>query len=567
MKRKATNTKHMRSHIATKGPERATHRAIYYSMGFLPSDLDKPLVAVINSQNETMPGHAHLDEIATAVKAGVIAGGGTPIEFPVIGVCDGIAQGHFGMTYPLASRELIADSIEVMMNAHAYDAMVLITNCDKITPAMLMASARLNVPAIMISGGPMLAGFHCGHKVGYTDLFESVGLVAQGKMSEKELADFEWESFHGAGACALLGTANSMNMLAEALGMTLPGSGSTPAVTGKRRALAKLTGMKIMELYQKNILPRDILSLQAFENAIAVDMAIGGSTNTVLHLPAIAHAAGMKIGREEFERIAARTPHIVKMKPAGTHFPEDVYNAGGVEAIMKHLADNRLIHTKVLTVTGETMGHNIAGASVKDATVIRPVRDPYQTTGGIAFLSGNLAPEGAVCKKAAIVAEMHTHRGPARVFNQEEEAVEAIYGGRIKPGDVVIIRYEGPRGGPGMREMLTATSAIVGMGLGSSVALITDGRFSGATSGAAIGHVSPEAAAGGPLALVEEGDSIEIDIPGGRLNVLVDDVEMDRRRKNLVMFRKEVQQGSYLERYAFQVSSAMSGAVFKEVNR
>lgn len=556
----------MRSHIATKGPERATHRAIYYSMGFLPSDLDKPLVAVVNSQNETMPGHTHLDEIAAAVKAGITAAGGTPIEFPVIGVCDGIAQGHFGMKYPLASRELIADSIEVMMNAHAYDAMVLITNCDKITPAMLMAAARLNIPAIMISGGPMLAGFHCGRKVGYTDLFESVGQVCQGKMSEAELAAFEWESFHGAGACALMGTANTMNMLAEALGMTLPGSGTVPAVSGKRRALAKLTGMKIMELYKNNIRPRDIMTMKAFENAIAVDMAIGGSTNTALHLPAIANCAGLTVGRAEFERLAARTPHIVKVKPAGTHFPEDVYNAGGVEAIMKHLLDNRLVHGDVLTATGATVRENLAAAAVKDATVIRPVSDPYQTTGGIAFLAGNIAPEGAVCKKAAVVPEMLQHRGPARVFNQEEEAVKAIYGGRIKPGDVVIVRYEGPRGGPGMREMLTPTSAIVGMGLGSSVALITDGRFSGATSGAAIGHVSPEAAAGGPLALVEDGDIIEIDIPGGKLDALVDEAEFARRRERYTPFANDAPPGSYLERYSCLVTSAMSGAVFKNIN-
>jgi dihydroxy-acid dehydratase len=534
-------------------------------MGFLPGDLEKPLVAVVNAQNETMPGHIHLDEIASAVKAGIIAAGGTPIEFPVIGICDGIAQGHSGMTYPLASREHIADSIEIMMNAHAYDAMVLITNCDKITPAMLMAAARLNLPAIMISGGPMLAGSHCGKKVGYTDLFESVGQVAQGKMTESELAEFEWDCFHGAGACALLGTANSMNMLAEALGMTLPGSGTIPAVSGKRRALAKLTGIKMMELFNKNIRPRDILTPEAFENAIAVDMAIGGSTNTALHLPAIAHAAGLQIGRKEFEKIASKTPHIVKIKPAGVHFPEDVYNAGGVEAIMKHLADNGLIHTSVLTVTGDPLAKNLETVAVKDTSVIRPVRDPYSATGGIAFLSGNLAPDGAVCKKAAVAAEMLKHRGPARVFNQEEEAVTAIYGGKINPGDVIVARYEGPRGGPGMREMLTPTSAIVGMGLGSSVALITDGRFSGATSGAAIGHVSPEAASGGPIALVQEGDIIEIDIEGGRLNMLVDDTELAQRRENLVLFKKELVKGSYLQRYAAQVSSAMSGAVFKEV--
>jgi len=553
----------VRSEITTKGLQRASHRGLYYSMGFLPEDLKKPLIAVVNSQNETMPGHVHLDEIASAVKAGILASGGTPIEFPVIAICDGLAQGHAGMSYSLPSRELIADSIESMVNAHAYDAMVLITNCDKITPAMLIAAARLNLPAIVISGGPMLAGSYQGRKVCYTDLVESAGQVVQGKMTEEELANFEWECFHGVGACALLGTANTMNILAEALGMMLPGAGLIPAVSAKRKALAKQTGMKIMELYRKNIRPLDILTMEAFENAIAVYMAIGGSTNIVMHLLAIAHAAGITLKMDNFIEIASKTPNIVKIKPAGAHFPEDVYNAGGVEAIMKQMIDHGIVHADAITVTGASMGENLAASQVKNQDVIRPMDNPYQPTGGIAFLTGNIAPEGSVCKKAAVGPEMMRHKGNARVFNKEEDAVRAIFAGEIRPGDVVVIRYEGPRGGPGMREMLMPTSAIISMGLGNSVALITDGRFSGATQGAAVGHISPEAASGGPIALIEEGDLIEIDIIAGKLNVLVSDEELAKRRECFKPFQLNIPKGSYLERYASRVTSAMSGSVFE----
>ncbi|MBF7082771.1 dihydroxy-acid dehydratase [Desulfallas sp. Bu1-1] len=552
----------MRSHIVTKGLERSTHRALYYSMGFRPKDLDKPLVAIVNSHNETMPGHVHLDIIAKAVREGILAAGGTPVEFPVIGVCDGLAQGHSGMKYPLASRELICDSIEIMMNAHAYDAMVLISSCDKITPGMLMAAARLNVPSIFITAGPMATGFYKGKKVGYTDLMEAPGLVARGIMTEEELAEFEQYALPGCGNCNIMGTANSMNFLTESLGMALPGT-AIPAMAGKRLALARETGEKIMELYRKNICPRDILVQEAFENAITVDMAIGGSTNTILHLTAIAHAAGLKLEMDTFEKVCARTPHLVKIKPAGDHFPEDFYRAGGVTALMKQLADNNLIHKDIITVTGATVGENLKDVNVADNEVIRPMDNPYSYAGGITILYGNLAPEGSVCKSAAVLPEMRRHEGPARVFNQEEEAVKAIYGGKIKPGDVVVIRYEGPKGGPGMREQLTPTSAIIGMGLGDKVALVTDGRFSGATRGAAIGHVSPEAADGGPIALVEEGDIISIDIDNGKLELKVSDEELKRRKEKWTRYQKEIQPGSYLERYSKLVGSAMSGAIFK----
>lgn len=552
----------VKSSIVTKGLERATHRALYYSMGFRPKDLDKPLVAIVNSHNETMPGHAHLDIIAKAVREGVLAAGGTPIEFPVIGVCDGLAQGHFGMKYPLASRELICDSIETMMNAHAYDAMVLIASCDKITPGMLMAAARLNIPAIFITAGPMATGYFNGKKVGYTDLMEASGLVTRGIMTEEELTEFEQNALPGCGNCNIMGTANSMNFLTESLGMALPGV-AIPAMTGKRLALARETGEKIMELYHKNICPRDILVQEAFENAIAVDMAIGGSTNTVLHLTAIAHAAGLKLEMSTFEKVCARTPHLVKIKPAGDHFPEDLSRAGGITALMKQLADHGLLHKDLLTVSGQTVAENVKASQVENTEVIRTMNNPYSPTGGITLLYGNLAPEGAVCKSAAVLPEMRKHQGPARVFNEEEDAVQAIYGGQINPGDVVVIRYEGPKGGPGMREQLTPTSAIIGMGLGDKVALITDGRFSGATRGAAIGHISPEAADGGPIALVEEGDTVTIDIENGKLALQVPDEELVRRKNKWVKYKKEMQPGSYLERYSKLVDSAMSGAVFK----
>ncbi len=551
----------MRSSVVTTGLERATQRALYYSMGLASEDIQKPLIAIVNSHNEAMPGHAHLDTLAKAVREGVLAAGGTPIEFPVIGVCDGIAMGHVGMKYPLASREHICDSIEIMMNAHQYDAMVLITTCDKITPGALMAAARLNIPAIMITGGPMQTGIYKGKKVGFTDLIEAQGLVARGLMTEQELEEFEHEALPGCGACNIMGTANSMDYLTESLGMALPGS-AIPAVSGKRVALARETGKKIMELYRKNICPRDILTKEAFDNAITVDMAIGGSTNTVLHLTAIAHAAGLDFDISTFEEISKKTPHLVKIKPSGDHFPEDLYRAGGITALMKQLMDNGLIHSDLITVSGKTVGENIKDAFVLEPDVIRPMSNPYSQTGGIKFLYGNLAPEGSVVKSAGVLPKMLKHEGPARVFNQEEAAVSAIYGGQIKSGDVVVIRYEGPKGGPGMREMLAPTAAIIGMGLGEEVALITDGRFSGASRGAAIGHVSPEAADGGPIALVEEGDIISIDIVTGSLELRVSEEELAERKSKWEPIKNAVQLGSYLDRYSRQVKSAMAGAIF-----
>lgn len=550
----------MRSHATTKGLERATHRALYYSMGILPEELDKPLVAIVNPQNETMPGHIHLDIIAKAVREGVLAAGGTPIEFGTIGLCDGIAQGNYGMHYPLASRELICDSIECMVNGHSYDAMVLVTECDKITPGMLMAAARLNIPAIVVSGGPMSTGWCFGREVGYTDLMEAQGLVQRGEMTWEQLAEFEQGALPGCGACNLMGTANTMNFMTEALGMCLPGS-TALAVSGRRVALAKRTGMQIMELYRKGIVPRDILTADAFWNAFVVDMAIGGSTNTVLHLPAIANEAGVAIDMAMVTEIASRTPNLTRIKPSGKHYPADLDHAGGIAALMHQLYHAGLLRDH-LTVTGESVAANVREARVLDAEVIRPMDDPYSRTGGLALLYGNLAPGGAACKAAGVSPEMLQHRGPARVFEQEEPAVKAIYGGEIKPGDIVVIRYEGPRGGPGMREMLAPTAAIIGMGLGDTVALVTDGRFSGATRGAAIGHVSPEAAAGGPIALVREGDIIAIDIPAGKLALEVSEEEMSRRKAAWSRPPSKVQAGSYLERYARLVTSAMTGAVF-----
>jgi len=554
----------MRSHITTRGIERSTHRALYYSMGLLPEDLDKPLVAIVNTQNETMPGHLHLDTIAKAVREGVIAAGGTPIEFPTIGLCDGIAQGNYGMHYPLASRELICDSVECMVNGHQYDAMVLITNCDKITPGLLMSAVRLNIPSIMISGGPMMTGCLDGKEIGYTDLMAAQGDVARGIITPEEQSRRERVALPGCGACNLLGTANTMNYLTEALGMCLPGA-SALAGTGLRLALAKLTGKKIMELYNKSILPRQIVTKEAIENAITVDLAIGGSTNSLLHLTALAKTAGIEFDINTFADFAPKVPHLIKIKPApGGHYPADVHNAGGITALMNQLAQNGLLHTEAMTVTGQTVAENVKEAKVICDNVIRPMDNPYSAKGGLQLLYGNLAPEGSVCKSAAVVPEMYHHKGPARIFNQEEPAVAAIYGGQIKPGDVVVVRYEGPKGGPGMREMLTATAAIVGMGLSKEVALVTDGRFSGATAGAAVGHISPEAADGGPIALIEEGDMIEIDIPNGKITLHVSDEELARRKAAWKpMPQDHVIKGSYLERYAKMVSSAMAGAVFK----
>ncbi len=551
----------MRSHITTRGLERATHRALYYSMGMLPEDLEKPLIAVVNTQNETMPGHRHLDTIAHAVKEGIISAGGTPIEFSTIAMCDGIAQGNYGMHYPLASRELIADSVECMMNGHSYDAMVIVTDCDKITPGMIMATARLDLPSIIISGGVMATGRFQGQKAGYTDLMESSGLVQRGLMTNDELSDLEQRALPGCGACNLLGTANSMNFLTEALGLCLPGA-TAPAMSGRRVALAKRTGIKIMELLEKGITAKQIITDEAIFNALAVDMAIGGSSNTMLHLAAICNEAGLKFSFDEVERIAAMTPHLVKLKPAGVHYPADFDDAGGVGALMHRLKEYGLLKDN-MTVTAKTVFENVAEENVLDDEVIKTKETAYSLTGGLKIIYGNLATEGAVCKKAGVDPAMLKHQGPARVFEKEELAVEAIYGGEIKPGDVVIVRYEGPKGGPGMREMLTPTSAIIGMGLGESVALITDGRFSGATRGAAIGHVSPEAAEGGLIAFIKDGDLIDIDIEGGQINLLVDEAEIAKRKEGWEPNKPPVKPGSYLDRYSKIVSSAMAGAVFK----
>ena len=550
-----------KSDITTKGLERATHRALYYSMGFIKEDLEKPLIGIVNSQNETMPGHRHLDLIANAVKEGVIAAGGTPIEFPTIGICDGIAQGNYGMHYPLASRELIADSVECMMNGHSYDAMVMVTDCDKITPGMLIAASRLDVPTIIISGGVMATGCMDGEKVGYTDLMEASGLVQRGIKSNEWLDNLEQRALPGCGACNLLGTANSMNFLTEALGMCLPGA-TAPAMSGRKLALAKRTGMQIMDLYKKGITAKQIITAEAVHNALVVDMAIGGSSNTMLHLAAICNEAGIPFSFDEVEKIAAETPHLVKLKPAGIHYPADFDNAGGVTGLMARLKDYGYLKDN-MTVTGKTVFENIENAAVLDDEVIKTKETAYSLTGGLKILYGNLAKEGAVCKKAGVEKSMLKHRGPARVFDQEEPAVKAIYGGEIKPGDVVVIRYEGPKGGPGMREMLTPTSAIIGMGLGESVALITDGRFSGATRGAAIGHVSPEAAEGGLIAFVKDGDMIDIDIEGGVVTLDVPEEEIEKRKIGWEPHKPPVKPGSYLDRYSKLVSSAMAGAVFK----
>lgn len=554
----------LRSSIMTKGLDRATHRSLFYSMGWHRDHLDKPLVAVVNSFNELMPGHIHLQPLAQAIKLGIAEAGGTPLEFPCIAVCDGIATGHKGMKMPMPSREMIADLVDLMITAHAFDAMVLLSNCDKVTPGMLMAAGRLNIPAIVVTGGPMDTGCFQGRRVCYTDLIEAEGRVERKEMSRETLDDFEQVANIGPGACALMGTANCMNMLTEAIGMTMPDGALTPATFGKRVGLARQAGRLIMELHNKNILPRDIMTKEAFENAIAVDMAIGGSTNTCLHLPAIAREVGIKLTMETFSEVAARTPHLTLLKPAGKYFPRDMYEAGGIPALLGELMRHNLIHRDCVTVTTRTVEENVRGRDILDEDVIHRVAKPINPKGGIAVLYGNLSEEGAVVKSAAVVPEMMKHSGPARVFDREEEALKAIFSGNIKPGDVVVIRYEGPKGGPGMREQLLPTSAIIGMGLGRSVALITDGRFSGATQGAAIGHVTPEAYLGGTIALVEEGDRINIDIPNGRLELEVSDVVLAERRKHWTLPpHTQLEKGSLLERYRRQVGPAIRGAMFE----
>ncbi|HIX84071.1 MAG TPA: dihydroxy-acid dehydratase [Candidatus Megamonas gallistercoris] len=550
----------MRSDLVKKGPTRSAHRTLFSAMGYSAEDLKKPLVGIVNSFNEIIPGHIHLRTIAEAAKLGVASAGGTPIEFPAIGVCDGIAMGHPGMKFSLASRELIADSIEAVATAHAFDGLVLIPNCDKIVPGMLMAAARLNIPCIVVSGGPMLAGNHKGRVVDLSTTFEAAGKFVAGKMTEDELHDLEAHACPGCGSCSGLFTANSMNSLTEVLGMGLPGNGTIPAAyIGARVALAKKAGRTIMDLIEKDIKPRDILTKKAFENAITVDMGIGGSSNTVLHLTAIAHEAGISLPAQLFDEISAKTPYITKLSPAGTHHMQDLEEAGGISAVMHELSKKNLIHLDALTVTG-TIGDRIKDAQILRPDVIRTVDNPYRKTGGIAILKGNLCPDNAVVKESAVQEDMLVYKGTAKCFNSEEEAIEAITGGKIKDGDVVVIRYEGPKGGPGMREMLNPTAVIAGMGL--KVALITDGRFSGATRGACIGHVSPEAMAGGPIAYVEDGDIIDIDIPARKLNVLISDDEMAKRKAAWVRPEPKVKTG-YLSRYAKLTTSANTGAVLE----
>jgi len=552
----------MRSDAMKKGFEKAPHRSLFKAMGYIDQELNQPLIGIVNSHNEVIPGHGHLDDIAAAVKAGVRMGGGTPMEFPAIGVCDGIAMNHTGMKYSLASRELITDSIEIMARAHAFDGLVLIPNCDKVVPGMMMAAARLNIPAVVISGGPMLAGKFRGQDVSLTNVFEGVGAVSAGRMSEEDLAELEDVACPGCGSCSGMFTANSMNCMAEVLGLALPGNGTIPAVMAARRRLAKLAGIQVMEMVKKDIKPLDILTADAFHNALTVDMALGCSTNTVLHLPAIAHEAGIKLDLDLINEISSVTPHLCKLSPAGSHHIEDLDRAGGIPAVMAELAQKGLLKTGNLTVTGKTVGENIAGKKIIDPEVIRPLTNPYSQVGGLAALKGNLAPLGAVVKRAAVAPEMMVHSGPARVFNSEEEAMEAILGQKINKGDVIVIRYEGPKGGPGMREMLTPTAAVAGQGLDKDVALITDGRFSGATRGASIGHVSPEAAEGGPIALIRDGDIIKIDINNYRLDVDLSPEELERRRAELKLPEPKIKTG-YLARYAKLVTSASTGAVLK----
>ncbi|NLC67243.1 MAG: dihydroxy-acid dehydratase [Clostridiaceae bacterium] len=552
----------MRSDVIKKGIERAPHRSLFKAMGYTDEEIRRPLIGIANSKNDIIPGHVHLDKIAEAVKAGIRMAGGTPIEFNVIGVCDGIAMGHLGMKYSLATRELIADSCEAMALAHSFDGMVFIPNCDKIVPGMLMAAARINIPSILISGGPMLSIKRNGKYLDYNNVYEAVGAYKAGKMTEDEVKDCEDYACPGCGSCSGMFTANSMNCLTEAIGMGLPGNGTIPAVYAGRIRLAKQAGMKIMELVEKNIRPSDILVPEAFKNALAVDMALGCSTNTVLHLLAISQELGLKLDLDVINEISEKVPNICKLSPAGSHHVQDLYAAGGVQAVMKELSRGDLIETNLLTVTCNVVGRNIEDARVLDRKVIRSIEDPYNPTGGIAILRGNIAPDGAVVKRSAVAPEMLRHRGYAKVFDSEDDAIDAIYNGRIEKGDVVIIRYEGPKGGPGMREMLSPTSAIAGMGLDKDVALITDGRFSGATRGASIGHVSPEAMEGGPIAAVRNGDIISIDIPGGKLNVELTDEEIKKRIAQWKAPEPRITTG-YLGRYAKLVSSASSGAVFK----
>lgn len=552
----------MKSDVVKKGMQTAPNRSLFNALGITEEELERPLVGIVSSYNEIVPGHMNIDKIVEAVKTGVSMAGGTPIVFPAIAVCDGIAMGHIGMKYSLVTRDLIADSTECMALAHQFDALVMVPNCDKNVPGLLMAAARVNVPTIFVSGGPMLAGHVNGQKTSLSSMFEAVGAHAAGRISDEEVDNYVCNACPTCGSCSGMYTANSMNCLTEAIGMGLKGNGTVPAVYSERIRLAKHAGMKVMELYEKNICPRDIMTEKAFMNALTVDMALGCSTNTMLHLPAIAHEAGVEINLDIANQISAKTPNLCHLAPAGHHYMEELNEAGGIYAVMNELNKKGLLYTDLITATGKTVGENIEGCINKNTEIIRPVEEPYSETGGIAVLRGNIAPDSCVVKRSAVVPEMMVHEGPARVFDCEEDAIAAIKGGKIVAGDVVVIRYEGPKGGPGMREMLNPTSAIAGMGLGSSVALITDGRFSGASRGASIGHVSPEAATGGPVALIEEGDIIAIDIPANTINVKVSDDELAKRKEAWTPREPKVKTG-YLARYASMVTSADKGAILE----
>jgi len=553
----------MRSDLIKKGIERAPHRSLLKAMGYTDEEISRPLIGIAHAHNEIIPGHIHLDKILDAVKAGVRMAGGTPIAFGTIGVCDGIAMNHTGMKYSLASREIIADSVEIMAQAHPFDGLVMIPNCDKVTPGMLMAMLRVNIPSVMVSGGPMLTGRFKGKDVHLVSVFEGVGRVKADTMTEEELCELENSACPGCGSCAGMFTANSMNCLTEAIGLGLPGNGTIPAVAAARIRLAKQAGMAVMNLLEKNIRPRDIATDAAFQNAMAVDMALGCSTNTVLHVPAIAKEAGVALLLELFNDVSEKAPHLCSLIPGGPHSLQQLDEAGGVQAVITELVKKNVINTNVMTVTGKTLGENLAKVQVRDHSIIRPINNPYHAKGGIAVLYGNLAPDGAVVKQSAVADEMLVHEGPARVFNSEAEAQAAILGAQIKPDDVVVIRYCGPRGGPGMPEMLSPTSAIIGMGLGKSVALLTDGRFSGGTQGACIGHISPEAALGGPIGLVKEGDIISIDIPAKKIEIKLDDEELARRKLEWQPPQPKITSG-YVARYAKLVTSGSTGAVLKD---
>ena len=549
----------MKSDNMKKGVQCAPQRSLLHALGMTSEEIGKPLIGIVSSYNEIVPGHMNIDKITNAVKMGVAMAGGNPVVFPAIAVCDGIAMGHQGMKYSLITRDLIADSTEAMALAHAFDALVMIPNCDKNVPGLLMAAARLNIPAIFVSGGPMLAGHVQGHKTSLSSMFEAVGSYNAGKITADELDEYENKACPSCGSCSGMYTANSMNCLTEVLGMALRGNGTIPAVYSDRIQLAKRAGMKIMELLEKDIKPRDIMTEDAFRNALTMDMALGCSTNSMLHLPAIAHECGIELNLDIANEISSHTPNLCHLAPAGRTYMEDLNEAGGIYAVMNEINKLGLLKTDLITVTGKTVAENISGCINKNPEIIRPVENPYSQTGGIAVLRGNLAPDGCVVKRSAVAPEMLRHSGPAKVFNSEEEAMAAITGGKIVEGDVVVIRYEGPKGGPGMREMLNPTSAIMGMGLGSTVALITDGRFSGATRGASIGHVSPEAAAGGNIGLVKDGDIIEIDINANTINIKVSDEELAERRKGWTPIKKDVK--GYLARYAALVTSADKGAI------